>query len=110
MGDITSTRPASGAPIATAWGAEVHDQIEGIQAGSAAVTFSGSTASNTVVVTFPRAYAAPPIVVVSLGVGAAAWAVVSAVTATSVSLQGRAPSSIASGSFAVNWLAIGTPA
>jgi 3-oxoacyl-(acyl-carrier-protein) synthase len=115
MGDITSTRPASGAPIATAWGAEIHDAIEGIQSGTASIVFAGgSNASADLTVTFPRAYAAPPAVVASPQVTSTAYvANIKAVTATGFTLamsHKDAGSNISAVTLPCHWIAIGTPA
>lgn len=62
-------RPVSGQPIATPWGGVVHDAIVAVdlQAGKTSLAFSTAQASK--VVTFPRPFATPPIVVVSISNG-----------------------------------------
>lgn len=110
MPDITSTRPASGAPIATAWGAEVHDQLEGIQTGKVNVT-AGSTPAQVAVV-FPRPYAAPPTVFASPN-GTTSVCVASArdVTAIGFNLTMMRADGVATATTqSVAWLAVGTPA
>jgi hypothetical protein len=108
MPDLVSTRPSSGQPIATAWGDEVHDALEGIQAGSALATGSGATGS--VVVTFPRPYAAAPVVVVSPQSSSGLWlaAVTSTPTTCTIYTSKRDGSSVTN--LNVFWVAIGTPA
>jgi len=58
------TAPAAGEPIAEAWGDVVHDSIVAmdIQSGVVNLTLTATNVAN-VVVTFPRPFAAPPIVV-----------------------------------------------
>ena len=107
MPDIAATRPAAGAPIESAWGGQVHDTLEGVQTGTATVTFSASTASGVVTVTFPRPYASPPVVVAGGASGSNYWGNSTGVTATTVGIQGRSATSV-SGSFPITWIAIGT--
>jgi len=59
-------RPVGGEPTAAAWGQVAHDSIvaQDIQAGNANVTITAAP-SGTLVLTFPRAFAAAPNVVVS---------------------------------------------
>ena len=112
MPDIAAVRPASGEPIASAWGTTVHDMLEGIQVGSVNVVFpSGSTGTDQVV-TFPRAYTAPPRVFVQTLIGSARYfAIVSAVTATTCTVTATDKTNATStATVPVQWLAIGTPA
>jgi len=110
MPDITSARPASGAPIATAWGAEIHDALEGIQAGAASVSLSAA-ASGNVTVTFPRPYAVPPVVVASAVTGATYIGAPQNISTTSVQLAVFTRSgSTATATVQLQWIAIGTPA
>lgn len=113
MPDITSARPSSGSPVATAWGDEVHDQLEGIQAGTAVVPAGSGASGYSVAVVFPRAYIAPPAVVVTYFLHNGFYAVLSAPpTATGftfvVASRTGSAASIAAGS--AGWVAIGTPA
>ena len=109
MPDISSTRPAAGAPVDTPWGQQVHDMLEGIQAGSVSVNFSNSNLSNSAAVVFPRPYTVAPIIVAvcananySPGVGA---------TATQANLQAkRTDSAAVTAAMTILWIAIGTPA
>ena len=111
MPDIVSARPSSGSVIASAWGDEVHDQLEGLQMGSGSWT-PASFPGNGPVVTFPRAYTAPPIVVVCYTGGSR----VIVCTPDAVSATGFTPAAArhdgnatgAAVSYA--WIAIGTPA
>jgi hypothetical protein len=115
MGDIASTRPASGAPIATAWGAELHDAIEGIQTGTVTINLSGASTA-TAAVTFPRPYATPPRVFLSVqqtfsSAATSAFCGGSGITTTGFTAQGgRDDGTNATGAMTVSWLAIGTPA
>jgi len=108
MPDITAAKPAAGQPIETAWGTQVHDQIEGVQAGKASCTLSAAT-SGTVAVTFPRAYTVAPIVVATAVLNGNVWANVASITTTGCTLIGRSPTA-ATTTFDINWVAIGTPA
>lgn len=61
------TRPASGAPIETAWGDIVHDTAVAmdIQCGTTTITMTAAETGKNIV--FPRPFAAPPVVVVAIG-------------------------------------------
>jgi H-type lectin domain len=115
MPDITAPRPVSGEPVATAWGQQVHDMLEGLQWGTASIVVSGAS-NGTAVVTFPRAYSAPPRVLltcqsVSSNTQAHAWIASAGVTNTQVTVAaGRDDATTFSGTITVAWLAIGTPA
>jgi hypothetical protein len=113
MPNIVATRPAAGQAIQTAWGQEVHDAIESLQYGTASVVVSGAS-SGTVVVTFPRAYATAPLVLVTLqSVGsntqAHTWIATAGATTTQVTIAaGRDDGTTFSGTLVVAWLALGT--
>lgn len=115
MPDITATRPAASAPVATDWGQQVHDMLEGIQTGQVSIVVSGAS-NATAAVTFPRAYtAAPQVFVTCRSVGsntqAHAWIASAGVTTTGfTAAAGRDDSTTFSGTIIVSWLAIGTPA
>jgi hypothetical protein len=113
MTDIAAQRPAAGAPIESAWGGQVHDAIEGIQAGTASIVFSGGTnGSAWLTVTFPRAYTAPPVVVASPQVTSNAYiANINNVTATGfvVGMSHKdASSNISAVTLPCHWIAVGT--
>ena len=114
MPDITAGRPIAGAPIETAWGDQVHDAIEGLQAGFVDIAISGA-ASATALVTFPRAYSAPPIVVVAgNSVTAGVVAKLSSTTPPTATAFTAVAQHVAgtSGTWTVRvyWMALGTPA
>ena len=108
MPDLTADRPVSGTPIATTWGDQVHDAIEGIQIGS--VPIPGSASTGTVTVTFARPYVANPVIVATIqGSSTGVWIVaVGSTSPTSFTLI----SSKRDGSNVSNinafWIAIGT--
>jgi len=80
--------PTAGEPIAEAWGDVVHDSIVAMdmQAGDNPVAVAAAVSGQTVV-TFPRPFAAVPIVVASMRSTSVAYiAMVSAVTTTQVTL------------------------
>jgi hypothetical protein len=58
-------KPAGGAPIESAWGSIVHDEIVAmeIQSGVVNCVHTNSQLSAVVPVTFPHAFAAPPVLV-----------------------------------------------
>jgi hypothetical protein len=60
-------RPAPGVPIASDWGAVVHDSIvaQDVQAGTVSVVVTASATGN-LPVTFPRPFASAPTVVVGI--------------------------------------------
>jgi hypothetical protein len=104
------SRPAPGAPIDAAWGVVVHDAAvaQDIQSGTASVVAS-SDASASLAVTFPRPFAAAPVVLVSQSAGSAGWiAYSSGVSATgfSASVTTKAGNA-ASATVPVAWVAIG---
>lgn len=61
------TRPSAGAVVETAWGQVAHDTAVAmdVQTGSVNCSHSAAAASAVVTVTFPRPFAAPPVVVFS---------------------------------------------
>jgi hypothetical protein len=109
--DIAAARPVSGASIESAWGGQVHDSIEGVQAGTDSTTATGaSTASK--VVTFPRAYTGTPAIVVSVGGGSSAYVgAVGGQGPTGFTFVGsRKDGANVGGGIPFQWVAIGTPA
>jgi hypothetical protein len=105
-------RPAAGGVVESAWGQIAHDTAVGqdIQSGSVSVTVSAST-QGSAVVTFPRPFAATPVVVATLGPSSAGSALayfpqIASVSPTSVTLR---LSGGASTTFTVPvaWIAIG---
>lgn len=108
MPDLTATRPASGAPIESGWGTQVHDAVESIQYGVASVTGITSSASGTTTITFPRAYVAPPIIVTTCGSNVVNIGL-TGLTATGVGFNGRRTDGSGTATTQdVNWIAIGT--
>ena len=103
-------RPASGAPIESAWGGIAHDTAvaQDFQSGSVVVTTAGSPPIGATVVTFPRPFAvgSTPIVMVC-GNGTGTDNMVcsaDAVTATTVRINLRAASIFG---YTCRWFAIG---
>lgn len=115
MPDITAARPLSGAPVESAWGGQVHDAVEGLQAGQATATIAAGANSGTVIVTFPRAYTAAPNVVATVGpLGSQVFvANISGISATTVTLNAFRKDETNQGSslgVPVQWMALGVPA
>lgn len=115
MPDITAARPVSGTPIETGWGDQVHDAIEGIQSGKGTSVFSNAADGSVVAVVFPRAYTAPPVVLVapetSLSRAVVAKVVLNSITTTGFSFQGQdTGGGLRTGNLPCHWIAIGTPA
>lgn len=114
MPDIAASRPTSGAPVESAWGGQVHDALEGVQAGvSAAITLAGTSPfTGQVNVVFPRAYTAPPVLVVGAVSGSAIniRAMATAVTATGFTAVGYRDGGSAGATMTAHWVAVGTPA
>jgi hypothetical protein len=111
MPDIAANRPASGAPIESTWGGQVHDQVEGIQAGVA--TMPSAVAGNaSLVVVFPRPYTAPPVVCVGSPGSSFFMAQVAGITASQCTLYVRdiRDAQAGTGVTTVQWIAVGTPA
>lgn len=106
MPDITAARPASGAPIETGWGDQMHDAIEGVQAGTVTIPSVTNAVAVQVTVTFPRPFSAnPTIVTASSTVGA--WVGWQTLTPTSVVLTARRWDSATAISVAAQWIAVG---
>jgi len=114
MPDITATRPASGEPIATAWGDQVHDAIEGIQTGTVSVNITAGPTSWTVPVTFTRTYAVAPVAVATISSGSLVfWCSVENITTTGMTVRVTRKDETAQGATTtqvVQWVAIGAPA
>jgi hypothetical protein len=111
--DLTTTRPADAAPVATDWGQAIHDMLEGMQVGSVTVTVAAaSNATNTI--TFPRTYATPPRVFLAIQSAGSntqthTWIATAGITTTGATVAaGRDDATTFSGSIVVAWLAIGT--
>jgi hypothetical protein len=104
-------RPASGAPIDSAWGGVAHDTAvaQDIQAGSASVgTGSAGAVGPGVVVTFPRPFAAPPTVVVSGSTTTALYiANAAGISATGMTLFAARRDSGNTTTAPVHWVAVG---
>lgn len=111
MSDIVADRPVSGQAISASWGAEVHDAIEGLQAGTVNMTMAGPTGPGVNIV-FPRAYATPPMVFAAVLIGSARYfAIVSAVSTTGCSINATDKNdSTSSAALVLQWFAIGKPA
>lgn len=115
MSDIAAARPTAGAPIESTWGGQVHDLVEGIQAGFVDVTLTGA-ASGTVLVPFPRAYVTPPIVVVTGNSGGTAGLVAKTsattppTTAAFTAVVQHVAGTTGTWTVRVHWMAVGTPA
>lgn len=112
MPDISAARPIAGAPIETAWGDEIHDQLEGLQAGTVPLTVT-AVARYDYTLTFPRAYAAAPTVIVGVVGGNTNLVGLVGLPSTTQVVIGvfrRDGANLTAGSVTITWLAIGTPA
>ena len=115
MPDLTATRPAAAAPIATNWGQQVHDMLEGIQAGFVDVSLAAAS-SGTAAVTFARAYTAAPIVVLTGNSAGTAGLVAKLSSGTPPSTTGftaavqHVAGTSTTATVRVYWMAIGNPA
>ena len=111
MPDIVSARPVSGQPVASAWGDEVHDQLEGIQTGKAGLAGVTSSVFPTAAIVFPRAYAVPPVVLLTTQYAAVSVGFSVLPTTAGFTLVGARNDGNASAlSVEVHWVAIGKPA
>jgi len=111
MPDVGSARPVAGAPIATDWGQQIHDAVEGIQYGTVNVVMSGVGSATSVAVVFARPYAAPPIVVATVTNASTMITGTSGVTATQMQVSLRHYDNTAQTvTLPVHWIAIGVPA
>jgi hypothetical protein len=103
-------RPASGAPIDSVWGGIAHDAAvaQDVQSGSDSITMTAAV-SGQITKTFPRPFAAPPIVVATQASGTnGTFAAVGAITATTVVLQIQSRSGAAiTATHGVTWIAVG---
>jgi len=104
------TAPAAGEPIAEAWGDVVHDGIVAmdIQVGTVPISLV-SAGVGSATVTFPRPFAAPPIVLASCAsTNLSYFTNVGAVTATQATLTMTTKSGAnATDTRNTNWLAYG---
>lgn len=115
MPDIVAARPASGASIESAWGGQVHDLLEGIQAGKLTVNVA-NTAVQGATITFPKPYASNPTLIMSCAGTYSSSSVHAFIANSGASLTptqcgiavGRDDGVASSGTFIVHWLAIGT--
>jgi len=109
MPDIAATRPVSGQPIETSWGDNVHDLIEGIQAGSLSMSFVNNSVVDAAI-TFPRPYVSAPIVFANVMTQTSSgYAIAYGATTTGCSLRIVQKDALATNaSLNVAWLAIGT--
>lgn len=111
MPDITAARPVSGEPVATAWGDQVHDAIEGIQYGTTTLTGIVAASPTTLAVTFPRAYTAPPTIAGMSSTSVSINVSKGSVTATGFTISARRNDGVGTpANCDVGWIAIGTPA
>lgn len=112
MSDIAAQRPAAGAPIESAWGGQVHDAVEGMQAGTVVISGITSSAAGVGTVVYPRPYATKPVVVISGPsnvVIAGSDPTTQTVTGFNISAK-RADGSGTAYSGTFSWIAIGTVA
>jgi hypothetical protein len=102
--------PAAGEPIAEAWGDVVHEQVvaQDIQSGAATVQCNAATAA-TLIVVFPRPFAAIPKVVATVNIGTTFWiCMITSKTATQMSIQvTRKDGATATATVICDWMAIG---
>jgi hypothetical protein len=103
--------PNSGEVVASSWGAAVAGAHNGIQSGAASMP-SAVAGNASLVVVFPRPYAAPPVVAVA-GPGSSFFmAQVAGITATQCTLYVRdiRDAQAGTGATVVQWIAVGIPA
>jgi len=108
MADIVL--PQAGDEITSTWGQSVAKALNGIQGGTANVTTTATVAVD-LTITFPKAYAAAPVVVITpVGGNTILAGHVSQVTPTSCAIRvfKRDGTNLAAGSTTVHWLAMGT--
>jgi hypothetical protein len=102
-------RPASGAPIDSAWGGIVHDAAVAldVQYGTVVTTHSSQQTSAIAQVTFPRPFAGPPVVVLGCGNYNYSAALNPSPTATGFGVATYRFSGAVSGTVPNQWVAIG---
>jgi hypothetical protein len=108
------TAPAAGEPIAEAWGDVVHDAVVAmdVQAGVGNVNFPNAAVSDQPIIVFPRPFALPPVVVITIG-GSSSGANVhiglrAAPTATQFQVQAReVRESAVNANMPFQWIAYG---
>jgi hypothetical protein len=112
MSDIVSPRPVAGEAIASAWGQEVHDNIEGIQAGQTIQVSGSNVTAWDINVVFPRPYATVPNFLASYGPQGTTFymAIVKsvAVDGAVVTVTRKDSAAVSGISGIINWIAIGT--
>lgn len=104
-------RPTGGAPIESAWGDVVHDTVvaQDIQTGVASVVIASGQFAGQLVVTFPRPFAAAPVVVATIdSTGPSHLVSTTAVgpTAATVVIRHRSDG-VSPATYLVRWVAIG---
>jgi hypothetical protein len=106
-------RPASGAPIDSAWGGVAHDTAvaQDIQTGNGLASFSAANQGLTTV-TFPRPFASAPVVMILVGPHNAGsmvtmWGQTSSVSATTFGVRLVTTSSVTVANVPFQWIAIG---
>jgi hypothetical protein len=111
MPNTAVVKPQPGDEVTAPWGQSVADALNGIQGGTALITISAS-ATGTVTVTFPRAFASAPVVVANHAGGGGTYFVnVGSITATNFVLTGAHRAGTATSvSLAATWIAMGPPA
>jgi len=110
MPDIAAARPVSGSPVEATWGTNIHDGLEGLQSGQVTVQITAADNGQLAVV-FPRAYAAPPFVIVTINSSTALYfATANGITATGFNARACNRDSGASrtDTMVIGWWAIGT--
>ena len=104
-------RPAAGGVVESGWGGVVHDTAvaQDIQTGSATLTHTAANLSNQVTITFPRPFAAPPVVVmVSNNFNYVVAPAGNVATPTAVVIQSkRVDGSAPTGTVVCQWIAYG---
>jgi len=103
------TAPAAGEPIAEAWGDVVHDAVvaQDMQAGTASVSWSASSVSASVQITFPRPFASAPNVVCAMTHAHYTVSVIN-ISPTTATFQGRRTDGTnQTVSVSAQWFAIG---
>jgi hypothetical protein len=103
-------RPAAGGVVESGWGQVVHDTAvaQDIQMGTVSTVHASVQTSPTVQVTFPRPFAAPPMVAIASGNFNYSVGLAGAVpTATGFQVASWRFSGAATGTVVSTWVAIG---
>jgi hypothetical protein len=108
MPNLAIVKPQPGDEITSVWGTSVADGMNGLQAGTATTPTGSGELSGALTVTFPRAYASPPVVVATAA--NPHWYVSASTTATAATFTSKRLGQSTGAGVSFFWMALGVPA